>query len=119
MESAIIVFTKTPYGHINFIEAARVAQGLRVLDKEVACVFLDDAVYGLLKRQDTSGIGMHSVKPVLTYLKSSEIDIYVVKDSLGERGLDISMIDEEYGVKSISFEDFSALQEKFDTTIFF
>ncbi|MEM2906924.1 MAG: DsrE family protein, partial [Candidatus Odinarchaeota archaeon] len=92
MDSAIIVFSKSPYGHINIIEGARVAQGLLVLDKNVACVFTDDGVISLLKNQEPSAIGVNPVKIVLTYWVNLGVEFYALKHSLDERGLSKSML---------------------------
>ncbi len=119
MDSALIVFTKSPYGHINIIEASRVAQGLLVLDKNVACAFIDDGVIALLKNHEPEGIGVSSVKLALKYLVDAGVDFYAVKEALTERGLTGQMLDEEYNTKLISIEELTNIQNDYDTTIFF
>jgi len=118
MDSALIVFTKSPYGHINIIEGARIAQGLLVLDKTVACVFTEDSVLSLLKNQDPGGIGLNPVKLALIYLVNLNVQFYALKDALDERGLTHSMIDEDYKVKPITVDDLTSLHGEYDTTIF-
>ncbi|WEU40077.1 MAG: DsrE family protein [Candidatus Odinarchaeum yellowstonii] len=119
MDSALIIFSRSPYGHINIIEASRVAQGLLVLDKTVACVFIGDGVISLLKNQEPAGIGVNSVKLALKYLVDAGVDFYALKDSLIERGLTEEMLDKEYNIKVIGIDELTSLQDKFETSIFF
>ncbi len=119
MDSALIVFTRSPYGHINIIEGSRVAQGLLVLDKSIACAFIDDAVTALLKKHEPEGIGVAPVKLALKYLAEAGVEFYAVKDALTERGLTEEMLDEEYNTKIITVEELTGIQDNFDTTIFF
>jgi tRNA 2-thiouridine synthesizing protein C len=119
MDSALIVFTKTPYGHINTIEAARIGQGLFAFDFEISVIFIDDGVFALLKNQNPEEIFMQPVKLTLEGLKKLDIEFYVVKESMEERGLSEEMFDEYSNFKIITLDEFSELQDKFDTTIYF
>ncbi|MHA1409255.1 MAG: DsrE family protein [Candidatus Odinarchaeia archaeon] len=119
MESAIIVFSKSPYGHINAIEGARIGQGLYVLDLPSAAVFMDDGVFALIKDQKPEGIMMHPVRGTLEGLKNLDVEFYAIKESMEERGISEDMLDDYAEAKIITLEEFVDLQEKYDTTIFF
>jgi tRNA 2-thiouridine synthesizing protein C len=79
---------KAPYGTIYALESLEVVLISGAFEQDVSLAFLDDGVYQLVKKQDTSGIGMKNFSPTFRALGDYEITkLYVEKASLDERGL--------------------------------
>jgi tRNA 2-thiouridine synthesizing protein C len=79
---------KAPYGTIYALETLEVVLISAAFEQDVSLAFLDDGVYQLVKKQDTSGIGMKNFSPTFRALGDYEITkLYVEKASLDERGL--------------------------------
>ena len=79
---------KAPYGTIYALEALEVVLISAAFEQDVSLAFLDDGVYQLMKKQDTSGIGMKNFSPTFRALGDYEITkLYVEMESLDERGL--------------------------------
>ncbi len=117
MERVLIIFRKGPYGHINSLEGIRIAQGLLVLDVEADAVFIDDGVFNLVKDQNPTGIGHHSVMGALEAMHRYDIPIFACKQSMQKRGLTIEDIDPALEVKVISLEELSDLLLQAEATI--
>lgn len=84
----MFVNRKAPYGTIYAQEALEVVLIAAAFEQDVSLAFLDDGVYQLVKKQDTSGIGMKNFSPTFRALGDYEITkLYVEKESLDERGL--------------------------------
>jgi len=115
VEKFIIVFKQCPYGSVYPIEAARIIQGLLVMDLDAKAVFIDDGVYALTKNHKPEGINMALVKLTLENLESANVPMYVIRESLAERGINNEELD--YNVSVISLEDFSKLLLEADTAI--
>ena len=115
MEKFIVIFRKAPYGSVYPIEGARIIQGLMVMDLDAKAVFIDDGVYALTKNNDPSGINMAPVKLTIQNLEALDVPMYVVKDSLDERGL--TQEDLEYDVNLITLEELANLLLESDTAI--
>lgn len=79
---------KAPYGTIYAWEALEVVLVGAAFEQDVSVAFLDDGVYQLTKKQDTSTIGMKNFSRTYSALGDYEVtQIYVDKESLQERGL--------------------------------
>lgn len=117
MERVIVIFRKGPYGQINSLEGARVAQGLLVLDVDTDAVFIDDGVFNLIDKQNPEGIGHHSVLGALEALHRYDVPIFAIDTSLEQRGIKPEDIDPKLEVKIISLEEFSDLLIEADATI--
>ena len=79
---------KAPYGTIYALETLEVVLISAAFEQDVSLAFLDDGVYQLMKKQNTSGIGMKNFSPTYRALGDYEITkLYVEKESLDERGL--------------------------------
>ena len=115
MEKFIIIFRKGPYGSVYPIEAARIIQGLMVMDMEAKAVFIDDGIYALTKNNNPKGINMAPVKLTIKNLEALDVPMYVIEDSLKERGL--TQEDLDYNVNFISLEELSNLLLESDATI--
>ena len=83
---------------------------LFAFDQDVSLVFTDDGVYQLMKNQNTEGIGMKNFSATYSALGDYEVKkVYIDKESLEERGLSLSDLqelvwedeDEDYAEKSL------------------
>ena len=100
---------KSPYGTIYALESLEVVLISAAFDQDVSLTFTDDGVYQLMKNQKTEGIGMKNFSSTYAALGDYEIKkIYIDQESLDERGLSISDLqelvwedeDEDYAEKS-------------------
>ena len=114
-EQAIIkkfmyVNRKSPYGTIYALESLEVVLITAAFDQDVSLVFTDDGVYQLMKNQNTEGIGMKNFSATYSALGDYEVKkVYIDKESLEERGLSLSDLqelvwedeDEDYAEKGL------------------
>ena len=100
---------KSHYGTIYALESLEVVLISAAFDQDVSLTFTDDGVYQLMKNQKTEGIGMKNFSSTYAALGDYEIKkIYIDQESLDERGLSISDLqelvwedeDEDYAEKS-------------------
>ena len=100
---------KSPYGTIYALESLEVVLISAAFDQDVSLTFTDVGVYQLMKNQKTEGIGMKNFSSTYAALGDYEIKkIYIDQESLDERGLSISDLqelvwedeDEDYAEKS-------------------
>jgi tRNA 2-thiouridine synthesizing protein C len=86
---------KSPYGTIYALESLEVVLISAAFDQDVSLTFTDDGVYQLMKNQKTEGIGMKNFSSTYAALGDYEIKkIYIDQESLDERGLSISDLQE-------------------------
>ena len=86
---------KSPYGTIYALESLEVVLISAAFDQDVSLTFTDDGVYQLMKNQKTEGIGMKNFSSTYAALGDYEIKkIYIDKESLDERGLSLSDLQE-------------------------
>ena len=123
---------KSPYGTIYALESLEVVLISAAFDQDVSLTFTDDGVYQLMKNQKTEGIGMKNFSSTYAALGDYEIKkIYIDKESLEERGLIISDLqelvwedeDEDYAEKSsinlVSREELSEIMNQQDIVMSF
>ena len=100
---------KCPYGISYALESLEFFLIIAWFDQYVSLAFTDDGVYQLMKDQKTDGIGMKNFSSTYAALGDYEIKkIFIDKESLDERGLSISDLqelvwedeDEDYAEKS-------------------
>ena len=86
---------KSPYGTIYALVSLEVVLISAAFDQDVSLTFTDDGVYQLMKNQKTEGIGMKNFSSTYAALGDYEIKkIYIDQESLDERGLSISDLQE-------------------------
>ncbi|MDV7145419.1 sulfurtransferase complex subunit TusC [Tropicimonas sp. TH_r6] len=91
----LYVNRKAPYGTIYALESLEVVLIAAAFDQDVSLAFLDDGVFQLTKGQDTDGIGVKNFSPTFRALGDYEVTkLYVEKESLDERGLEPSDLQE-------------------------
>jgi tRNA 2-thiouridine synthesizing protein C len=96
----LYVNRKAPYGTIYALESLEVVLIGAAFDQDVSLAFLDDGVFQLTKGQDTKGIGVKNFSPTFRALGDYDVTkLYVEKESLEERGLSLSDLQE------VTYED--------------
>jgi len=79
---------RAPHGTIYAQECLEVVLVAAAFDQDVSLVFVDDGVYQLKSKQDTTAIGTRNFSSTYGALEDFEIEkIYVEKESLEARGL--------------------------------
>ncbi len=87
----MIVNRRAPHGTIYALESLEVALIATAFGQKVSLAFIDDGVYQLCKKQNTSGIGLKNFSQTFLALGDFDIkDVYVEKESLAARGLKVS-----------------------------
>jgi tRNA 2-thiouridine synthesizing protein C len=82
---------KAPHGSIYALESLEVVLIGAAFEQDVSLAFIDDGVYQLLKNQNTKSVGTKNFSVTFKALGDYEVTrIYVEKESLETRGLDIS-----------------------------
>lgn len=115
-ESVVIIFRQPPYGTVFNAEGFRVCTGLTALDVETHAVFMDDAVYTLLKGQMPEEIHMGKLSKAIDPMIDFEVSVYIIKESLEERGISESELIENDEMKLISKGELSKLIVEADAT---
>jgi tRNA 2-thiouridine synthesizing protein C len=84
----LYVNRKAPHGSIFALESLEVVLIGAAFDQDVSLAFIDDGVYQLMQKQDTSGVGVKNFSPTYKALGDYDVNkIYVEKESLELRGL--------------------------------
>lgn len=84
----MFVNRRAPYGTIYAQESLEVVLIAAALEQDVSIMFLDDAVYQLIKGQDTSEIGLKNFSPTFRALEGYDVEkLYVEQESMEERGI--------------------------------
>jgi len=115
-ESVVIIFRQPPYGTVFNAEGFRVCTGLTALDVETHAVFMDDSCFTLLKGQEPEGIHMGDLSKAISPMIEFEVSVYVVKESLEERGIKEEELIENDEIKLISKTELSKLITEADVT---
>jgi sulfur relay (sulfurtransferase) DsrF/TusC family protein len=116
MVKSLLVITHTgPHGTMDGFEQLRMAKLFkRAGECAVNVVLVDDGVYYALKNQNSEDLGIPPYEVVLMHVaQMMKIQpIYIVKESLQERGLNESSLDESLGYKLIGFSEMEGLLQE-------
>lgn len=84
----LYVNRKAPHGSIYALESLEVVLIGAAFEQEVTLAFIDDGVYQLLQKQDSSAIGSKNFSPTYRALGDYDVNrIFVERESLELRGL--------------------------------
>jgi len=84
----LYVNRRPPHGSIYALESLEVVLIGAAFEQDVSLAFVDDGVYQLLRKQDTSEIGSKNFSPTFRALGDYDVSkIYVERESLELRGL--------------------------------
>lgn len=86
----MFVNRRAPHGSIYAYEGLEVKLIMGAFDQDLSAIFMDDAVLALKKGQDTSELGVKEFSATFRVLEDYGIEkVYVVEESLKERGLSL------------------------------
>lgn len=114
----LLVIKSPPYGSLIAAEGLRIATALIAMDILPQLVFIDDGVYCLVKNHKPEAAGLNSFYDRLRTL-ADLIGLYVAKNSLGKRGLEIEDLDETYRAKVIPLAQVAKLVAENEAVITF
>lgn len=88
VQKFMFVNRRAPYGTIYAQESLEVVLIAAALEQDVSILFLDDAVFQLVKDQDTGAIGLKNFSRTFRALEGYDVEkLYVEQESLDERGI--------------------------------
>jgi len=114
----LLVIKSPPYGGGRAAEGLRMATAMIAMDVLPQILFVDDGVYCLIKNQKPEAVGLASFGERLKTL-SDLVGICAASDSIAQRRLTQSDLDENYKVKTISMDKTAQLISQNETTITF
>jgi tRNA 2-thiouridine synthesizing protein C len=114
----LLVIKSPPYGSGRAAEGFRMATAMIAMDVLPQILFIDDGVYCLVKNQKPEATGLVSFGERLKTLVDL-VGLYVVSDSLSQRKLKPSDLDENYTTKNISLDETAKLISQNETVITF
>ncbi len=116
MVKSLLVITRTgPHGTMDGFEQLRMAKLFkRAGECTVNVVLVDDGVYYALKNQNSEDLNIPPYKAVLKHVTDMmKIQpVYIIKESLEERGLTEDALDKSVGYQLIAFTDIETLLRK-------
>ena len=103
VKSIVIITDQSPIGKNLAPEAIRLASGLAALD-EVKCkmIFLDDAIYLLIRATNPEEIKMDSFTRTLELAEFSDIEMLISKNALDRAGFTVDDLIENENLKVVS-----------------
>jgi len=121
IESVVIITDQSPMGKNSALEAIRIGSGFVALGEYVNCqiVFTGDAVYLLNKNAKPEAVGMDSLDEVMEIAELSDLELYVLDESLKDAGMSVDDLVEYELLKIITIEDIVDLIENADTSFRF
>ncbi|SEF92582.1 sulfurtransferase complex subunit TusC [Marinobacterium lutimaris] len=88
VDSILILVRSAPYGSSAARDALDAALTCSVFEAPVTLLFMDDAVYQLLKGQSPAGIGQKNLNAIQQSLPLYDIDrLCVAQSAMAQRGL--------------------------------
>ena len=114
----LLVIKSPPYGSGRAAESFRMATAMIAMDVLPQILFIDDGVYCLVRNQKPEAAGLVSFGERLKTL-ADLVGLYTVSDSLSQRKLKSSDLDENYNVKIISFAETAKMISQNETVITF
>lgn len=115
----LLIIRKPPFGWIHIVEAVRLAAAAGSLTIPVTLLFIDDGVYCPMKEQFPKAIGYSAIDRFLKMLQNFESKLYVVKESLDERGLTLNDLILGLPIESIAQSDVAKIISENDIAIAF
>ena len=114
----LLVIKSPPYGSGRAAESFRMATAMIAMDVLPQILFIDDGVYCLLRNQKPEAAGLVPSGERLKTL-ADLVGLYAVSDSLNQRNLRSSDLDENYNAKTISLDETAKMISQNETVITF
>ncbi|MHA1680983.1 MAG: DsrE family protein [Promethearchaeota archaeon] len=89
VDSIVMIVDSAPIGKNSALEAIRQGAGFVALGEMLDCkvIFMGDAVHMLNKNADPTAVGIDPADEALEMAELSDLEIYVLDDSLAEAGM--------------------------------
>ena len=119
MVNKILLVIKTPpYGSGRAAEGFRIATAMIAMDVLPQILFVDDGVYCLVRNQKPEAAGLISFGERLKTL-ADLVGLNALSDSMVQRKLKTSDLEENYNVKTLSLDEAVKLISQDETVITF
>jgi len=118
VKKILLVIKSAPYGSGRAAEGFRVATAMIAMDVLPQILFIDDGVYCLIRNQAPEAAGLASFGERLKTL-ADLVGFYASSDSLVQRKLKQSDLNENYNVKTLSLDETVGLISQNETIITF
>ncbi len=115
----LFIIRKPPFGWIHIVEALRLAAAGGSLAIPVTLLFIDDGVYCPMKNQFPKAIGYSAIDRFLRMLQNFESKLYVVGESMEERGLTMEDLNPALNVESVTLKDVAKIIAQNDIAMTF
>ncbi|MGQ9722431.1 MAG: DsrE family protein [Candidatus Jordarchaeum sp.] len=115
----LLIIRKPPFGWIHIVEAVRLAAAAGSLAVPVTLLFIDDGVYCPMKNQFPKAIGYSAIDRFLRMLQNFESKLYVVKESMEERGLTVDDLNPAIPIENIAQSEVGKIIAKNDLVMAF
>ena len=121
VESVVIITDQSPMGKNSALEAIRIGSGFVALGEYINCqiVLTGDAVYLLNKHAKPEAVGMDSLDEVMEIAELSDLELYVLDESLKDAGMSADDLVEYELLKIITIDKVVDLIENADTSFRF
>ena len=117
-KNVLLVIRSPPYGSLRVTEGFRLATAMIAMDVLPQLLFIDNGVYCLIKNQKVETAGLESYHERLKTL-SDLVGLHIVKESMMERNLEVTNLDESFQVKMITLDEATELFIENETIITF
>ena len=114
----LLVIKSPPYGSGKAAEGLRMATAMIAMDVMPQILFLDDGVYCLVKNQKPEAVGLVSFAERLKTL-ADLVGLNAVSESLFQRKLEPSDLNEDYNVKTLTIDEAAELVSQSESVIMF
>ena len=116
IESAVIITEQSSIGKNSAVEAIRIGSGFVALGEIIDCkvVFTGDAVDFLNKNADPTVIGLDSNSEPIEMADLSDLELFVIDNSLEDAGLTAEDLIEYENLKIINYIQLADLIEEAD-----
>ncbi len=107
-KNVLLVIRSSPYGSLRATEGFRIATAMIAMDVLPQLLFIDDGVYCLIRHQRVETAGLESYHERLKTL-ADLVGLHIVKESMMERNLEITNLDENFQLKIITLDEATEL----------
>ncbi len=116
VESVVIITEQSSIGKNSAVEAIRIGSGFVALGEIIDCkvVFTGDAVDFLNKNADPTVVGLDSNSEPIEIADLSDLELFVIENSLDDAGLTSDDLIEYENLKIINYEELADLIEEAD-----
>lgn len=104
ISKVLLIVKNPPYGSVKASEGLRIATAMIAMDVLPQILFVEDGVYCLVRKQKAQAVGLSSFEERLKTL-ADLVGLHAFSDSLFQRKLKDSDLDENFNVKVLSIDE--------------